>query len=101
VTAGQPKAHWLAAFEARGIPCGPINTYPEAFADPHVRSRQMVVEHEHPTLGHIQSLGSPIKMSNTPPLVERRAPLLGEHTEEVLREAGFSDEEIRGVRDGA
>ena len=101
VTAEQPKAHWLAAFEARGIPCGPINTYPEAFADPHVRSRRMVVEHDHPTLGRIQSLGSPIKMSDTPPLVERRAPLLGEHTEDVLREAGFSDEDIQRVRAGA
>ena len=100
VTADRPKGHWLAAFEARGIPCGPINTYPEAFADPQVRSRQMVVEHEHPTLGHIQSLGSPIKMSDTPPVVERRAPLLGEHTTEVLREAGFTDEEIRRILPG-
>ena len=94
VTATQTKAHWLAAFEARGIPCGPINTYAEAFADPQVQSRQMVVELEHPTLGRMRTLGSPIKMSDTPPLVERRAPLLGEHTGEVLREAGFSDEEI-------
>jgi crotonobetainyl-CoA:carnitine CoA-transferase CaiB-like acyl-CoA transferase len=100
VTADQPKAHWLAAFEARGIPCGPINTYPEAFADPQVQSRAMVVELDHPTLGRIQSLGSPIKMSDTPPAVERRAPLLGEHTAEVLREAGFSDEEIRRVLPG-
>jgi formyl-CoA transferase len=97
VTREQPKAHWLAAFEARGIPCGPINTYPEAFADPQVRSRDMVVELEHPTLGHMPTLGSPIKMSDTPPVVHRRAPLLGEHTEEVLREAGFSDEDIRRV----
>lgn len=97
VTGRQPKAHWLAAFEAHGIPCGPINTYPEAFADPQVRSRDMVVELEHPTLGRMNTVGSPIKMSETPTDVDRRAPLLGEHTDEVLREAGFSDEEIRRV----
>ena len=99
VTATQPKAHWLAAFEAHGIPCGPINTYPEAFADPQVQSRQLVVEIDHPTLGHMRTLGSPIKMSDTPPSVQRRAPLLGEHTEEVLREIGLDEEAIR--RDGA
>lgn len=97
VTGQQPKAHWLAAFEAHGIPCGPINTYPETFADPQVRSRDMVVELEHPTLGRMNTVGSPIKMSETPTVVDRRAPLLGEHTDEVLREAGFSDEEIRRV----
>lgn len=100
VTGTQPKAHWLAAFEARGIPCGPINTYPEAFADPQVRSRDMVVELEHPTLGHTPTLGSPIKMSDTPTVVRRRAPLLGEHTEEVLREAGFSEADIRRIVPG-
>jgi formyl-CoA transferase len=97
VTATEPKAKWLTAFHARGIPCGPINTYPEVFADPQVQSRQMVVEIDHPTLGRMPSLGSPIKMSETPPVVQRRAPLLGEHTAEVLREAGLSDEEIRRV----
>lgn len=100
VTAARPKAHWLAAFEARGIPCGPINTYAEAFADPHVQSRRMVVELDHPTLGRTRTLGSPIKMSETSPRVERRAPLLGEHTREVLREAGFKDEEIRRALPG-
>jgi formyl-CoA transferase len=100
VTATEPKAHWLAAFQARGIPCGPINTYPEVFADPQVRSRQMVVELEHPTLGRMPSLGSPIKMSETPPVVQRRAPLLGEHTAEILREAGLSEEQIRRVLPG-
>jgi len=97
VTGTQPKAHWLAAFEAHGIPCGPINTYPEAFADAQVQSRNMVIEIDHPTLGHMATLGSPIKMSDTPPIVRRRAPLLGEHTEEVLRDAAFSDEDIRRV----
>ena len=100
VTATQRKTHWLAAFQADGIPCGPINTYPEAFADPQVQSRRMVVELDHPTLGHMRTLGSPIKMSDTPPFVLRRAPLLGEHTEEVLREMGFNEEEIRRVRAG-
>jgi formyl-CoA transferase len=94
VTLEQPRQHWLDLFDANGIPCGPINDYAQVFADPQVVARGMAVEVEHPTLGRIRTLGSPIKMSETPPLVGRRAPLLGEHTAEVLREEGFSDEEI-------
>ena len=97
VTSTKAKAQWLAELGAAGIPCGPINTYAEAFADPHVQSRQMVVETEHPTLGLMKTLGSPIKMSGTPTNTSGRAPLLGEHTREVLREAGFSDAEIELV----
>ena len=82
------------ASRRRGIPCGPINTYAEAFADPQVQARQMVVELDHPTLGRIRTLGSPIKMSETPPVVDRRAPLPRRAHREVLREAGFSEEEI-------
>ena len=91
VTRHQPGSHWLAAFEARDIPCGPINGYAEVFATPQIIARDMVVTVEHPTLGQIQALGSPIKLSATPPAVRRRAPCLGEHTEEVLREAGFAE----------
>ncbi len=80
-----------------GFPCGPINDYAQVFADPQIAARGMAVEIDHPTLGRIRTLGSPIKMSATPPVVGRRAPLLGEHTEEVLREAGLSDEEIARV----
>jgi len=94
VTIEQPRQHWLDLFDANGIPCGPINDYAQVFADPQVVARGMAVEVEHPTLGRIRTLGSPIKMSETPPLVGRRAPLLGEHTAEVLRDEGFSDEEI-------
>jgi formyl-CoA transferase len=98
ITVQQPRSHWLARLEANDIPCGPINDYAQVFADPQVIARGMVVETDHPTLGHLRTLGSPIKMSATPPDVSRRAPLLGEHTDEVLAEAGFSSSEIRALR---
>jgi crotonobetainyl-CoA:carnitine CoA-transferase CaiB-like acyl-CoA transferase len=94
ITIEHPRAHWLAALDAAGIPCGPINDYAEAFADPQVRARGMVVELEHPVQGRVRMPGPPVKMSLTPPTVSRRAPLLGEHTREVLREAGCTDAEI-------
>ena len=93
----QPRAHWLSTLEAAEIPCGPINDYAQVFADPHILDRQMVRETDHPVLGRVRTLGSPLKMSETPTDPSRRAPLLGEHTEEVLREAGLSDEEIGGI----
>ena len=84
ITTTQPRAHWLQLFDANNIPCGPINDYSQVFQDPQVIARELVVDVTHPTLGAIKALGSPIKMSATPPDVRRRAPLLGEHTEEVL-----------------
>ena len=98
ITGQQPRQHWLALFDANDVPCGPINDYAQVFTDPQVRAREMVVEVDHPALGHIRALGSPIKMSATPPDVRRRAPGLGEHTDEVLREAGFSADEIARLR---
>jgi formyl-CoA transferase len=98
ITRQQPRAHWLAVFDANDIPCGPINDYAQVFADPQVQARQMMVETDHPTLGRTRTLGSPIKMSSTPPDVTRRAPLLGEHTDEILRAAGYTDAEIAALR---
>jgi crotonobetainyl-CoA:carnitine CoA-transferase CaiB-like acyl-CoA transferase len=98
ITITQPRAHWLALLDANDIPCGPINDYAQVFADPQVLAREMVVETDHPALGHLRTLGSPVKMSATPPDVARRAPQLGEHTDDVLIEAGFSGVEIAALR---
>jgi formyl-CoA transferase len=93
-TVTQPCAEWLRRLDEAGIPSGPINTYDQVFADPHVAARQMAVQVDHPTLGPLNALGTPIKMSATPLNASRRAPLLGEHTEQVLREFDFTDEQI-------
>ena len=94
----QPRAHWLARLEAHGVPCGPINDYGEVLADPHVRARGLVVETDHPTLGRVQTLGTPLKLSDTPLVPGRPAPLIGQHTDDVLGEAGFSPAEIAALR---
>jgi crotonobetainyl-CoA:carnitine CoA-transferase CaiB-like acyl-CoA transferase len=98
ITVREPTVHWLDLLEANDIPCGPINDYAHVFADPQVLARGMVVDGRHPTLGAVKTLGSPIKMSATPPDVTGRAPLFGEHTDSVLREAGYSDAEISLLR---
>jgi len=98
VTTTQSCAHWLALLDAHDVPCGPINDYASVFADPQVLARGMTVDIDHPTLGHIRSLGSPIKMSATPPDATRGGPLLGEHTDQVLMEAGYDAAAIAELR---
>ncbi len=98
VMSQRPRQHWLAALDAADIPCGPINDYAQVFADPQVAARGMALETDHPVLGRLRTLGSPIKMSATPTDASRRAPLLGEHTNDVLTECGFDADEIDALR---
>jgi len=98
-TTSRPRSHWLALFEEHDIPCGPINDYRDVMSDAHVRAREMIVETDHPTLGRLSTLGTPLKLSETPLTPGRPAPLLGQHTDEVLRDAGYGPMEVRALRD--
>jgi crotonobetainyl-CoA:carnitine CoA-transferase CaiB-like acyl-CoA transferase len=84
----------LAALDAAGVPCGPINSIADMAADPQALAREMVVELEHPRAGRTRALGLPLKLSHTPGRVSRPAPTFGQHTREVLAEFGFSPAEI-------
>jgi crotonobetainyl-CoA:carnitine CoA-transferase CaiB-like acyl-CoA transferase len=79
------KADWLAALEAAKVPCGAINNLAEVFADPQVEARGMVTEWQHPVKSDLRLVSSPIKLSATPVATRLPPPLLGQHTEEVLR----------------
>jgi crotonobetainyl-CoA:carnitine CoA-transferase CaiB-like acyl-CoA transferase len=98
ITVTAPRAAWLERLEAAGIPCGPILNYEEALATPQAAAREMTQEVDHPILGRVRTIGTPIKMSATPLDPSRRAPMLGEHTDQVLANAGYSEDEIEQLR---
>jgi crotonobetainyl-CoA:carnitine CoA-transferase CaiB-like acyl-CoA transferase len=90
---------WLDIFAAKGFPAGPVLSVGEMHEDPQALAREMVVDLEHPTVGAMKTLGLPIKFSDTPGGVRRPAPLYGQHSREVLAEAGYSDAEIQALVD--
>lgn len=82
-----------------GVPVGEVNTIDKIVEDPNVKLREMIVEVEHPQAGKVKITDSPIKLSLTPGKVEKASPLLGQHTEEILKKLlGFSKEEIDSLR---
>jgi crotonobetainyl-CoA:carnitine CoA-transferase CaiB-like acyl-CoA transferase len=88
------SAEWLLRLEQAGVPAGPVLEVGQMHGDPQALAREMIVQTEHPTAGHVKAIGLPIKFSDTPGGVRRAAPLFGQDTREVLREHGFSDVEI-------
>ena len=96
------KADVVRRLREANVPVGPINALDEVFADPVVRHLGLVAEVDHPTAGRVRAPGIPVRLSGTPPSVRRHPPELGEHTDEVLRELGYTKEEIAALRrDGA
>jgi glutaryl-CoA transferase len=89
---------WLTLLRDAGVPAGRINTIDEALGDKHLHERGMIIELEHPMLGIVKSLATPIHMSDSPLVYRRHPPRLGEHTDEVLSELGYNSSQLAELR---
>jgi crotonobetainyl-CoA:carnitine CoA-transferase CaiB-like acyl-CoA transferase len=94
----RPAREWMELLQGAGIPCAPIQSIDQVFGHPQVRAREMVVEMPHPSAEKVRLVGSPLKLSRTPVTYRRHPPLAGEHTQEILTELGYSEEEIEKLR---
>lgn len=88
------RDEWVDMLESAKIPCGPVNKLSDILNDAHIKEREMVVEMEHPSLGILKMLGVPVKLSRTPGRIKTVPPAQGEHSETVLKQMGYSKEEI-------
>jgi formyl-CoA transferase len=89
---------WVQLFEEVGFPAGPIRNYQQVLEDPHTLERRMIETYEHPVEGMVKTLGIAVKLSSTPGAIRLPAPLLGEHTVELLRDIGISSERVEQLR---
>ncbi|MEM9780599.1 MAG: CaiB/BaiF CoA-transferase family protein [Pseudomonadota bacterium] len=92
VTATRTAADWIAALDDKAVPCGQINTVAEAFAQPQAVAREMTVRLPHPVSGHVDLIGNPIRMSETPVAYQGAPPMVGQHTRDVLSDVLGADE---------
>ena len=90
---------WIRRLREKDVPCAPLNTLDEVFQDPQVREYGFPVEVEHPRMGKVQLIGSAIDLSRTPPKIKTAPPMLGEHSDQILRELGFDENAIGKLRE--
>ncbi len=93
----ETAATWLEKFATAEIPAAPINTVVEAVRDVQTSARNLIVQLDHPAMGTAKSIANPIRLSDTPVSYRLPPPLLGEHTVEILRSLGYSDDDVRAM----
>ncbi len=97
VFATRPTAHWVERLDAAEVPGGPVYTYEQILADPHIKARDMVVEYDHPIIGRMKSIGLPVKSTGELTAIRNPAPWLGQHSAESVRSLGYSGKDIEAL----
>ena len=98
ITREHPAQYWIDRINAAGVPCGPIYSVDQTFADAQVKALGIAQSVEHPALGSITLVGQPVELSRTPAQIETASPSAGEHTDAVLAELGFDKDTIAALR---
>ena len=100
ITRHKPSAHWVELMEEAGVPCGPIYTIDQTFADPQVQHLGLAAPVSHPARGEYKIVSSPVNVHGIPRKIRRPTPDRGEHTDEILRSFGYTDAQLKELRAG-